>query len=113
MVLETEAVRRLCAMAPDSNQGGAGPPWPRSGFVPVEARLPDMARVGELDEAFHCTLVRPLATREVAPGLRRDVSGTHPADLGGWISPSRRAWMPSYEEAARAQSSRRARPSVG
>jgi len=72
MVLETEAVRRLCAMAPDSNQAALAALaaiW----LVPVEARLPDMARVGELDEAFHCTLVEAAGNAEMAR-VHRDVT---------------------------------------
>jgi len=72
MVLETEAVRRLCAMAPDSNQAALAALaaiW----LVAPEARLPDMARVGELDEAFHCTLVEAAGNPEMAR-VHRDVT---------------------------------------
>ncbi|WP_454726140.1 MULTISPECIES: GntR family transcriptional regulator [Cupriavidus] len=65
MVLETEAVRRLCGMERDAVQASLADLaaiW----LVAPEARLADMARVGELDEAFHCALVAAAGNGEMA-----------------------------------------------
>ncbi len=65
MVLETEAVRRLCAMDRDALQpllAELCTIW----LVEPGMRLADMARVGELDEAFHCALVRVVGNGEMS-----------------------------------------------
>nr|WP_315593500.1 GntR family transcriptional regulator [uncultured Cupriavidus sp.] len=65
MVLETEAVRRLCAMDRDALQpllAELCATW----LVEPGMRLSDMARVGELDEAFHCALVRVVGNGEMS-----------------------------------------------
>lgn len=72
MVLETEAVRRLCALAPQ-NTHAALAELATIWLVPREERLTDMARVGELDESFHCTLVEAAGNHEMTR-VHRDVT---------------------------------------
>ncbi|WP_454690573.1 GntR family transcriptional regulator [Achromobacter aloeverae] len=64
MVLESEAVRRLCSGSPRIDRGaldGLADIW----LVAAEARCRDMAQVGLWDEAFHCTLVRAAGNDEM------------------------------------------------
>jgi DNA-binding GntR family transcriptional regulator len=63
VLLETTCVDRLCAMAtlPPEIE-----PLKAVWLVPAAERLGDGRRVGELDEAFHATLVRAAGNREMA-----------------------------------------------
>ncbi|MCC8392575.1 GntR family transcriptional regulator [Paraburkholderia sp. MMS20-SJTR3] len=72
MVLETEAVTRICAGSPDADRASLdalAAIW----LVAPEDRLQDMAQVGALDEAFHCTLVSAAGNAEMAH-VHREVS---------------------------------------
>jgi DNA-binding GntR family transcriptional regulator len=69
LVLESEAVRRLCAAgAPVAKQvlAGLAEIW----LGAPEARSTDMAQVGRWDEAFHCTLVEAAGNAEMARAHR-------------------------------------------
>jgi DNA-binding GntR family transcriptional regulator len=71
-VLETEAAARLCAAGPDTDRASLdalAAIW----LVAPEDRLQDMAQVGALDEAFHCTLVGAAGNGELAR-VHREVS---------------------------------------
>jgi len=72
MVLETEAVRRLCsgtAHLDHAQFDALAAIW----LVPTEARSSDMVQVGRWDEEFHCTLVAAAGNAEMAR-VHRDVT---------------------------------------
>lgn len=72
MVLECEALRRLCSAAPRIDRGALdalSDIW----LVAPAARCQDMAQVGLWDEAFHCTLVSAAGNEEMAR-VHRDVT---------------------------------------
>jgi len=64
IVLELAAVAKLCAHTgtPPDELEALKAIW----LVPVAERLTDWRRVGELDEAFHATLVRATGNEEMA-----------------------------------------------
>lgn len=63
VLVEAACVERLCAMEPAPDGIDAlKAVW----LVPVAERLTDGRRVGELDEAFHATLVQAAGNREMA-----------------------------------------------
>ena len=65
MLLETEAVRRVCTMdreTMDAALAELAGIW----LVAPEERLSDLAHVGELDEAFHCALLDVAGNTEMA-----------------------------------------------
>ena len=63
VLLETASVARLCARdAPVPTLDTLKAQW----LVPVAERLADGVRVGQLDEAFHATLVRAAGNDEIA-----------------------------------------------
>ena len=61
MILETEAVRRLCATAPGAELGKLAELW----LVAPEARVNDSARIAKMDESFHATLVEVADNAEI------------------------------------------------
>lgn len=72
VVLELEAVRRLC-QRPNDEQPAALQALERTWLVRQEARLQDGAAVSRLDEAFHCQLLEAAGNREMAR-VHREVS---------------------------------------
>ncbi|MCY1272958.1 putative HTH-type transcriptional regulator LgoR [compost metagenome] len=64
IVLELEAVRRLCAR-PDGERPEALEQLRRTWMVRAEDRLQDGRAVSHLDEAFHCQLVAAAGNREM------------------------------------------------
>ncbi|HEY0295952.1 MAG TPA: GntR family transcriptional regulator [Bordetella sp.] len=69
LVLETEAVRRLCTMGAEAARqalAGLEAVW----LVPPDARSTDMAQVGRWDEAFHCSLLDASGNAEMARAHR-------------------------------------------
>lgn len=72
MVLETAAVRRLCAEG-SSNARGALDALAAIWLVPADQRSTDRAQVGQWDEAFHCALVAAAGNAEMAR-VHRDVT---------------------------------------
>ncbi|MDF1484982.1 GntR family transcriptional regulator [Ramlibacter sp. H39-3-26] len=71
-VLETEAVRRLCAPAPGVDRAaldGLSSIW----LIDESERSQDMVQVGAWDEEFHCTLVVAAGNAEMAR-VHRDVT---------------------------------------
>src|SRR5437867_11907897 len=69
LILETEAVRRLCEMAPQPRLDGLREAW----LAPRTQWLSDAGAVAALDEAFHTTLVAATGNDELAR-MHRDVS---------------------------------------
>jgi DNA-binding GntR family transcriptional regulator len=72
MVLETTAVRRICADGARVNRAlldELAAIW----LVPVAERSTDMVQVGQWDEAFHCALVAAAGNAEMAR-VHRDVT---------------------------------------
>lgn len=72
LVLETTAVRRLCADGVRVNRvllEQLAAIW----LVPLAERSADMVRVGQWDEAFHCALVAAAGNAEMAR-VHRDVT---------------------------------------
>lgn len=65
IVLELEAVRRLCER-PVEEQSSALEQLKRTWLVQPEQRLQDGAEVSRLDERFHCLLVEAAGNREMA-----------------------------------------------
>ncbi|ERI53478.1 GntR family transcriptional regulator [Pseudomonas sp. AOB-7] len=72
VVLELEAVRRLC-LRPNDEQPAALQALERTWLVRKEAQLQDGAAVSRLDEAFHCQLLEAAGNREMAR-VHREVS---------------------------------------
>ncbi|MFI8607193.1 GntR family transcriptional regulator [Pseudomonas sp. NPDC077649] len=72
VVLELEAVRRLC-QRPNDEQPAALQALERTWLVRKEAQLQDGAAVSRLDEAFHCQLLEAAGNREMAR-VHREVS---------------------------------------
>ncbi|WP_457788962.1 GntR family transcriptional regulator [Pseudomonas sp. PL-6] len=72
VVLELEAVRRLC-QRPSDEQPAALKALECTWLVRKEAQLQDGAAVSRLDEAFHCQLLEAAGNREMAR-VHRDVS---------------------------------------
>ncbi|TBU91549.1 GntR family transcriptional regulator [Phytopseudomonas dryadis] len=72
IVLELEAVRRLC-VRPIGEQSPALEALTRTWMVHHEQRLHDGALVAQLDERFHCQLLEIAGNREMAR-LHREVS---------------------------------------
>lgn len=69
LVLESEAVRRLCAVGTEAVHrllADLEAIW----LVPSEARCTDMAQVGRWDEAFHCGLLDASGNGEMARAHR-------------------------------------------
>lgn len=62
VILECEAVRKLCAGDPRQALAGLSRSW----LVPPRTRLSDGARVARLDEIFHGTLVAAAGNPELA-----------------------------------------------
>ena len=62
VILETAAVRKLCAGATASDLDPLNPPW----MVPVEERVGDGQAIARLDEAFHAQLVAAAGNREMS-----------------------------------------------
>jgi DNA-binding GntR family transcriptional regulator len=65
IVLELEAVRRLCER-PVEEQSSALEQLKRTWLVQPEQRLQDGGEVSRLDERFHCLLVEAAGNREMA-----------------------------------------------
>lgn len=65
IVLELEAVRRLCARTQDEHPA-ALEQLKRTWLVQPEQRLQDGREVSQLDERFHCLLVEATGNREMA-----------------------------------------------
>jgi len=61
MILETEAVRRLCATAPGPELDKLAELW----LVAPEARVHDSTRIAKMDESFHATLVEVADNPEI------------------------------------------------
>jgi DNA-binding GntR family transcriptional regulator len=72
IVLELDAVRRLC-QRPTDEQPPALQALKRTWLVQEEARLQDGAAVSRLDEAFHCQLLEAAGNQEMAR-VHREVS---------------------------------------
>ena len=72
VVLELEAVRRLC-QRPNDEQPAALQALERTWLVRKKAQLQDGAAVSRLDEAFHCQLLEAAGNREMAR-VHREVS---------------------------------------
>lgn len=72
IVLELEAVRRICGRPMDEHCD-ALQTLERTWMVRREHRLPDGAAVSRLDEAFHCLLMEAAGNREMAR-VHREVS---------------------------------------
>ncbi len=62
IVLELDAVKKLCASEPDERLATLKKAW----LVPVKQRLSDWIEVAQLDEAFHATLVAAAGNPELA-----------------------------------------------
>jgi DNA-binding GntR family transcriptional regulator len=62
IVLELDAVRKLCAAEPHEDLAGLRKVW----LVPPKQRLSDWIEVAKLDEAFHATLVAAAGNPELA-----------------------------------------------
>lgn len=62
IVLELDAVRKLCASEPDERLATLKKAW----LVPAKQRLSDWIEVAQLDEAFHATLVAAAGNPELA-----------------------------------------------
>lgn len=62
IVLELDAVRKLCASEPDERLATLKKTW----LVPHKQRLSDWIEVAQLDEAFHATLVAAAGNPELA-----------------------------------------------
>lgn len=72
IVLELEAIRRLC-QRPSDEPCAVLQALQRTWMVPEQARLQDGGAVSRLDEAFHCQLLEAAGNREMAR-LHREVS---------------------------------------
>ena len=62
MILETEAVRRLCATAPGTELDKLAELW----LVEPDARVHDSARISKMDESFHSTPVEIAGNPEIS-----------------------------------------------
>lgn len=62
IVLELDAVRKLCASEPDERLATLRKAW----LVPAKQRLTDWIEVAQLDEDFHATLVAAAGNPELA-----------------------------------------------
>jgi DNA-binding GntR family transcriptional regulator len=62
LILESEAVRRLCAMEEGPELARLAAFW----LVPEAERIHDGARISKMDESFHATLVEAAGNPEIA-----------------------------------------------
>lgn len=89
IVLEQEAVKRLCERPAGETPGALAA---LSRFWAEAPRLADGKAVSQHDEQFHQALVAAAGNGEMAR-IHRELTEKS-ASFAGWISPSRRGWMP-------------------
>lgn len=92
MILESEAVRRLCENTRGSELDKLAELW----LVPPEARVNDSARIARMDEGFHSTLVEAAGNPEIARVHREITERVRIIRRLGFSGPDRVA--KSYDE---------------